>query len=98
MQLLPTHDCCASKDATPYAYQWWSSKENLGESKVFEQDASDENLPKYLTTFPYPYMNGRLHLGHTFTLSKCEFAMGYQRLIGKKVPISIWFFTVLECQ
>ncbi|KAK6051627.1 hypothetical protein COOONC_10866 [Cooperia oncophora] len=24
------------------------------------------------------------HIGHTFTLSKCEFAVGYQRLIGKR--------------
>lgn len=37
-----------------------------------------------MVTFPYPYMNGRLHLGHTFTLIKCEFAVGYQRLLGKK--------------
>ncbi|XP_074068795.1 leucine--tRNA ligase, cytoplasmic isoform X1 [Macrotis lagotis] len=29
-------------------------------------------------------MNGRLHLGHTFSLSKCEFSVGYQRLKGKK--------------
>ncbi|XP_061904759.1 leucine--tRNA ligase, cytoplasmic-like isoform X2 [Entelurus aequoreus] len=29
-------------------------------------------------------MNGRLHLGHTFSLSKCEFAVGYQALKGKK--------------
>lgn len=28
-------------------------------------------------------MNGRLHLGHTFSFSKCEFAIGYQRLRGK---------------
>lgn len=57
--------------------------------KVFEIDAPEDNSKgtadeKYMVTFPYPYMNGRLHLGHTFTISKCEFAVGYQRLKGKK--------------
>lgn len=56
--------------------------------KVFEVNASDAESKtskgKYLVTFPYPYMNGRLHLGHTFSLSKCEFAVGYQRLKGKR--------------
>lgn len=37
-----------------------------------------------MVTFPYPYMNGRLHLGHTFTLAKCEFSVGFERLLGKK--------------
>jgi len=57
--------------------------------KVFEENAPDDGSvgsseEKYLVTFPYPYMNGRLHLGHTFTISKCEFAVGFQRLRGKK--------------
>ncbi|XP_075712647.1 leucine--tRNA ligase, cytoplasmic [Rhinoderma darwinii] len=53
--------------------------------KVFESNASDNpnSKGKYLVTFPYPYMNGRLHLGHTFSLSKCEFSVGFQRLKGK---------------
>lgn len=55
--------------------------------KVFEVNASDlekqTSKGKYFVTFPYPYMNGRLHLGHTYSLSKCEFAVGYQRLKGK---------------
>ncbi|CAI4231157.1 unnamed protein product [Auanema sp. JU1783] len=54
------------------------------EAKVFEEDADDSNKEKYFVTFPFPYMNGRLHLGHTFTLSKCEFAVGYHRLKGEK--------------
>lgn len=57
------------------------------EQKVFEENgASPDSQPveKFFVTFPYPYVNGRLHLGHTFSLSKCEFAVGFQRLLGKK--------------
>ncbi|KAF8064193.1 hypothetical protein FPV67DRAFT_1584778 [Lyophyllum atratum] len=44
-----------------------------------------EQYPKWFGTFPYPYMNGSLHLGHAFTISKIEFAAGYQRMLGKRV-------------
>ncbi|VBB28703.1 unnamed protein product [Acanthocheilonema viteae] len=55
------------------------------DAKVFEVDASnDKSEPKYMANIPYPYMNGRLHLGHSFTISKCEFAIGFQRLMGKR--------------
>ncbi|KAF9914119.1 cytosolic leucyl tRNA synthetase [Lobosporangium transversale] len=43
-----------------------------------------EHHPKFLSTTAYPYMNGRLHLGHGFTISKIEFGTGYQRLKGKR--------------
>lgn len=54
---------------------------------IFEENADTTKSSaddKFFVTFPYPYVNGRLHLGHTFSLSKCEFAVGYQRLLGKK--------------
>eukprot|EP00172_Hildenbrandia_rubra_P003728 Plantae.Rhodophyta-Hildenbrandia_rubra.ctg631.p1 GENE.Plantae.Rhodophyta-Hildenbrandia_rubra.ctg631~~Plantae.Rhodophyta-Hildenbrandia_rubra.ctg631.p1 ORF type:complete len:1105 (-),score=227.49 Plantae.Rhodophyta-Hildenbrandia_rubra.ctg631:1088-4402(-) len=62
------------------------------EQHIFEEDApstgdnDDRNdLPeKYFVTFPYPYMNGFLHLGHAFTLTKAEFAVGYKRMKGYK--------------
>lgn len=44
-----------------------------------------EKYPKWFGNFPYPYMNGSLHLGHAFTISKVEFAAGYQRMLGKRV-------------
>ncbi|TDH05220.1 hypothetical protein EPR50_G00139610 [Perca flavescens] len=64
-------------------------QEKWEKEKAFEQDApttvgESTNKNKFFVTFPYPYMNGRLHLGHTFSLSKCEFAVGYQSLKGKK--------------
>jgi len=41
--------------------------------------------PKWFGTFPFAYMNGSFHLGHAFTISKIEFAAGFERMRGKKV-------------
>ncbi|CAD6237682.1 GSCOCG00008299001-RA-CDS [Cotesia congregata] len=63
-------------------------------SKAYEEDApkkAKSKDEKFLATFPFPYMNGRLHLGHTFSLSKCEFAVRYNRLLGKKVLFPFGF-------
>eukprot|EP01006_Ploeotia_vitrea_P036177 TRINITY_DN65982_c6_g1_i1.p1 TRINITY_DN65982_c6_g1~~TRINITY_DN65982_c6_g1_i1.p1 ORF type:complete len:1168 (+),score=769.25 TRINITY_DN65982_c6_g1_i1:141-3506(+) len=55
-----------------------------------EEEAKDEQ-GKFFCTFPYPYMNGVLHLGHAFSLSKAEFAARYNRLKGKRVLFPFGF-------
>ncbi|KAJ9096600.1 hypothetical protein QFC19_007133 [Naganishia cerealis] len=47
--------------------------------------------PKWLGTFPYPYMNGSLHLGHAFSISKIEFACGFERMLGKRALFPLGF-------
>lgn len=42
-------------------------------------------------SFPYPYMNGSLHLGHGFTVSKIEFATGFERMLGKRALFPVGF-------
>ena len=68
--------------------KWW------GEKEIFRAD-SLETPPKpgerFFGNFPYPYMNGYLHLGHAFSLSKLEFASAYHRLRGANVLLPFAF-------
>ncbi|KAA1070699.1 cytosolic leucyl tRNA synthetase [Puccinia graminis f. sp. tritici] len=53
-----------------------------------------EKYPKFFGTFPYPYMNGSLHLGHAFTISKIEFAVGFERMRGRRALFPVgWHAT-----
>ena len=47
--------------------------------------------PKWFQTFPYPYMNGTLHLGHAFSMTKCDFNAWYKRLNGHNVLFPFGF-------
>ena len=62
---------------------------------VFESNAPADVVStpdnKFFGNFPYPYMNGKLHLGHAFSLSKLEFAAAYQRMKGKNVLFPFGF-------
>lgn len=53
-------------------------------AKVFESEP-DPSKKKFMVTFPFPYMNGFMHVGHLFTLTKVEFASRYHRLKGENV-------------
>jgi leucyl-tRNA synthetase len=54
------------------------------EAKVFEADP-DPSRESFLVTFPYPYSNGHLHIGHGFSLTKAMFRAQFERHRGKNV-------------
>lgn len=53
--------------------------------KIFNRDADLKNPDTFMATFPYPYMNGFLHLGHGFTMSKYDFASRFYQSMGYDV-------------
>ncbi|MCK5253701.1 MAG: class I tRNA ligase family protein, partial [Thermoplasmata archaeon] len=73
-------------------YDPWSVEEKWqrrwAEAGAFESDPDPDREP-YFVNFPYPYMNGYLHIGHTFTLLQLEIASRYHRLLGRNV---LWPF------
>ena len=54
------------------------------EAKLFEADP-DPNRQKKLLTFPFPYMNGPLHVGHAFTASRVDVYARFKRMQGFNV-------------
>ena len=50
-------------------------------AKIFEADP-DPKREKCFVTFPYPYMNGPLHLGHGFTATRVDVYARYKRMRG----------------
>lgn len=51
----------------------------------------DPAKPKFMATFPYPYMNGKLHLGHAFTMLKVDFECRWKQLNGYNVLFPFGF-------
>ncbi|KAH7156962.1 hypothetical protein EDB81DRAFT_788475 [Dactylonectria macrodidyma] len=50
-----------------------------------------EKYPKFFGCMAYPYMNGTLHAGHSFSVSKVEFAAGVARMQGKRALFPMGF-------
>ncbi|MDP3881416.1 MAG: leucine--tRNA ligase [Nanoarchaeota archaeon] len=53
------------------------------EAKVFEAVPDKRN--KFFINFPYPYINGHLHLGHAFSVTRVDVAARYKRMNGFNV-------------
>ena len=66
------------------------AQEKWAKEKTYEVNP-EQGREKYFLNFPYPYMNGRLHLGHAFSLTKAEFTARFQRLQGKNVLFPFGF-------
>jgi leucyl-tRNA synthetase len=54
------------------------------EARLFEADP-DPQRQKKMVTFPFPYMNGPLHVGHTFTASRVDAYARFKRMQGYNV-------------
>lgn len=53
-------------------------------AKIFEANP-DPKRKKFFITFPYPYMNGPLHVGHAFTASRVDAYARFKRMQGYNV-------------
>ena len=62
--------------------QKWLAKWEV--AHVFEADPDPERK-KMMVTFPYPYMNGPLHVGHAFTASRVDAYARFKRMQGYNV-------------
>ncbi len=70
-------DSIRSKAKLNYYLELEAKMQNKWQNeKIFEVDANESSRrnsdEKFLGTFPFPYPNGRIHIGHTFSLSKLE--------------------------
>jgi leucyl-tRNA synthetase len=60
------------------------------EAKIFQAEPK-EGQKKYFLNFPYPYMNGYMHLGHAYTFLRVEVFARYKRMQGYNVLLPFAF-------
>ena len=65
------------------------STSNSSSSSSSSQDEKEES--SFFVTFPYPYMNGVLHIGHAFSFSKALFRSLYEQLHQKNTLLPFAF-------
>ena len=93
----PKQDPTAAETATTTIK--WDKRDKLieDEKKIQEElqiaviNYDYKNKNKYFVNFPMPYMNGTLHLGHAYTITKADFAARYYQLKGYNVLFPFGF-------
>ncbi len=63
--------------------QKWEAEAAFEGNPQYEEDGSKKE--SFMVTFPYPYSNGHLHIGHAFSLTKAIFRAQFERHQGKNV-------------
>lgn len=69
-------------------------RHNWANKKVFE--ANPEEKDKIFVNFPFPYVNGPLHLGHAFTLTRLDVFARFKRMQGFNVLFPMAFHATGE--
>jgi leucyl-tRNA synthetase len=64
------------------------------DEKIFE--VNPEEKKKFFITFPFPYVDGPLHLGHTFTLTRLDVIARFKRMQGFNVLFPFAFHATGE--
>jgi leucyl-tRNA synthetase len=65
--------------------------QKLWEDNKMNQSEPQPGKKKFMVTFPFPYMNGLMHLGHAFSLTKAEFFIRFKRMRGFNVLFPFGF-------
>jgi len=60
----------------------WESEKAFECNPSYDAETGEKD-EKFIVTFPYPYSNGHLHLGHAFSLTKAVFRAQFERNRGK---------------
>ena len=89
--LLPNSSGAAAVMGGPCMHAGWCSPWH---AEWGTPNDAGEEVPngKFFGNFPYPYMNGLLHLGHAFSLSKVLHTSPLRRAAWLATPCSYGFF------